>query len=108
MPDRTRCEIDDWVEVESVYLAPAERSSALPPETAEKPLMVWVKGFARHAAELGDELEVETMTGRVVRGRLSEVLPGYTHTFGRPVPELVHVGRDLRRQLAEYREGVSR
>ena len=36
------------------------------------------------------------MTGRTVTGRLSAVNPGYFHTFGDPIPELVHVGRDLR------------
>ena len=103
MPDRNRCEVDDWVEVERTYLTPAERSSALPPETAEKPLMVWVKGFARDAGSLGDEISVETMTGRAVTGRLSAINPGYFHTFGNPLPELVSVGRDLRARLAEYR-----
>ena len=29
-----------------MLLEPADRSAALPPETAEKPLLVWVKGFA--------------------------------------------------------------
>ena len=100
MPDRDRCEIDDWVEVERVLLEPSERAANLPADTAEKPLLVWVKGFARTQAQLGDEVTIETMTGRQVTGRLSAVNPGYFHTFGEPVPELVHVGRDLRRRLA--------
>ena len=52
---------------------------------------------------MGDELTVETMTGRLVTGRLSEVLPGYFHTFGRPIAELTHVGADLRARLAAWR-----
>ena len=100
MTDRDRCRIDYWVEVERVLLEPAERASNLPADTAEQPLLVWVKGFARAEAVLGEELTVETMTGREVTGRLSAVNPGYFHTFGEPIPELVHVGRDLRRRLA--------
>ena len=105
MGEKGSCTVGEWVEVERVLLEPHERAANLPPETAEKPLLVWVKGFARAAAALGDELEVETMTGRLVTGRLSAVNPGYTHTFGEPAPELTHVGRDLRARLAAYRAG---
>ena len=45
-----RCEVGDWVEVEAILLEPAERASGLPVETAVKPLVIWVKGFAAHAA----------------------------------------------------------
>lgn len=106
MADKTRCEPGDWVEVESVLLEPADRSKNLPPDTAQQPLRVWVKGFASSSAALGDELAVETMTGRTVRGRLSAVEPGYFHTFGKPIPELVHVGKDLRERVAAYRAKV--
>jgi hypothetical protein len=103
MSDASRCERDDWVEVEAVVLQPAERASGLPAETADKPLLMWVKGFALAPAVLGEETQVETATGRRVAGRLSAVNPGYTHTFGQPSPELVHVGRDLRSRLRAYR-----
>ena len=103
MPDAIRCAAGDWVEVSYVLLEPADRSANLPPETAEKPLVVWVKGFARTAASEGESLEVTTMTGRLVTGVLTDVNPGYTHTFGRPAPELTHVGADLRASVAAYR-----
>ena len=45
------------------------------------------------------------MTGRSVTGKLTDVNPGYFHTFGRPMPELVHVGADLRARLDAYHEG---
>lgn len=99
---RQRCEIGEWVEVQGVLLEPADRSPNLPPETAEKPLLVWVKGFAQAAASIGDELTVETMTGRLVTGTLSDVNPGYFQTFGRPPAGIVGIGRDLRAKLAEY------
>ena len=103
MTEALSCISGDWVEISYVLLEPGERSTNLPEETAEKPLVVWVKGFAHSAAAEGDTLEVDTMTGRVVSGTLVDVNPGYTHTFGRPAPELVHVGRDLRARLVAYR-----
>lgn len=103
MADAERCREGDWVEVRAVLLEPAERAAGLPPETAAQQLVVWVKGFARASASLGEGVEVATMTGRVVAGELSAVNPGYTHTFGPPAPELVGVGRDLRTRLCEYR-----
>jgi len=102
-----RCTVGDWVEVERVLLEPADRSTNLPEDTAAQPLMVWVKGFALGDASVGDELLVETMTGRTVTGRLSAINPGYFHTFGRPAPELTHVGRDLRARVAAYRASAS-
>lgn len=105
MADADRCRRRDWVEVERVLLEPPERSPNLPSDTAEQPLLTWVKGFAQDEAALGEELTVETMTGRLVVGRLSSTTPGYYHTFGDSIAELSHVGRDLRARLATYREG---
>jgi hypothetical protein len=103
MTNEIRAREGDWVEVEVKLLDPADRSKNLPPETAEKPLMMWVKGFAESEAALGDELAIETITGRRVTGALSAVNPGYFITYGDPIPELTHVGRDLRARLADFR-----
>jgi len=103
MADTARCSVGEWVEVERVLLEPADRSTNLPEDTASQPLMTWVKGFALAPAEMGAEVSVTTMTGRTVTGTLSAINPGYFHTFGQPIPELVHVGADLRAKLAQYR-----
>jgi len=103
LSDATRARKGDWVEVECKLLDPADRSKNLPPETADKPLMMWVKGFARGEAAMGEELTIETMTGRTVTGALSAVEPGYYITYGDPLPELTHIGRDLRARVAAYR-----
>ena len=87
MTDAVRCTAGDWVEVERVLLEPADRSKNLPPETADKPLRMWIKGFAQAAGPLGDVMTVETMTGRLVEGTLSAINPGYFHTFGKPILE---------------------
>jgi len=104
MTDVARCTLGEWVEVERVLLEPADRSAALPADTAAQPMLVWVAGFAQAEAELGQDVTVETMTGRAVTGRLSAINPGYHHTFGNPLPELVHVGTDLRARVAAYRK----
>jgi len=100
-----RCQPGDWIDVERVLLEVDERAANLPEDTAKKPLRIWVKGFAEEAADIGDEVTVVTTTGRRVTGRLSEVNPGYNHTFGRPIPELAHVGVDLRARIEAYRAG---
>ena len=104
MTEDIRAREGDWVEVEATLLDPADRSANLPPETADKPLRMWIKGFALGEASLGEALTVETMTGRRVGGVLSAVNPGYFITYGNPIPELTHVGRDLRVQLADFRD----
>jgi hypothetical protein len=108
MTDPIRCTAGEWVEVRFTLLEPADRSTNLPADTAAQPLLVWVKGFAVTDASMGDELTVETMTGRRVTGVLTDVNPGYTHTFGRPAPELTHLGADLRARLADYRDGAAK
>ena len=105
MTDAFRCEAGDWVEIERVLLEPAERAAGIPEDTAAQPLRAWVKGFACDGGLIGDVIEVETMTGRVVRGHLSAVSPGYTHTFGAPPAEIIGIGRDLRARVAAYRAG---
>ena len=41
----------------------------------------------------------------LARGLVPRLSPscGYFHTFGRPIPELQHIGLDLRARLAAYR-----
>jgi len=104
MTDADRCVAGDWVEVERVLLDPADRSTNLPQDTAAQPLRMWVKGYARAEAVVGETVTLETMTGRAVTGTLTEVNPGYFHTFGKPAPELTAVGRDLRARLSAFRK----
>jgi hypothetical protein len=63
---------------------------------------MWIKGFAQAAGDVGEPMTVETMTGRLVEGTMSAINPGYFHTFGNPIPELAHVGVDLRARLADH------
>lgn len=47
-------------------------------------------------AEMGDEVSVETPTGRITDGKLIEVNPYYTHSYGKFVPELIQIDKQLR------------
>ena len=91
----------DWVQIHSIVMEPSERSTNLPDVTKAMPLELRQKGFLKQEAEIGDEVEVETVIGRVVRGKLVSVDPVYEHGFGKPVPELLTIGMELKRLLEE-------
>ncbi len=94
-----------WVQVHSVVLSPQERSGKIPDDTRAVPLEMWVHGFLLNdSARVGDEVEVETAIGRTVKGTLQNTRPGYTHTFGRTLPELAQVGRQLKKLGYSLRE----
>ncbi len=86
----------DWAELRLLVLAPADRASTLPEDTARLPLEARVKGFLLADAAFGAPAAVETVLGRAVEGRLDAVLPEIPHSFGRPVPELKPIGQELR------------
>lgn len=90
---------NDWVQIHSIVLKPEERSPHLPEDTKKVPLEVWQKGFITHDATIGDEVEIETVIGRKVKGKLVTVNPVYEHNFGKPVPELLTIGMELRKFL---------
>ena len=90
---------NDWVRVHRVVLPAEGRNPNLPEDTAKVPLEMWTKGFLQADAEIGDEVEVKTATGRIEKGTLIEVNPHYTHSYGEFVPELVQIDTQLREIL---------
>lgn len=86
----------DWAELHLELLGAGERAPGLPPETARVPLEARVRGFLEHDAAVGERATARTVLGRTVEGTLAEILPPARQTFGRPVPELLAVGRELR------------
>lgn len=81
-----------WVEIESIVLQPAERAPGLPEDTARTPYVLRLSGFLAEEAEVGQEVAVKSLIGRTHRGVLHLVNPGYDHSFGATVPELLHIG----------------
>jgi hypothetical protein len=87
------------VEVRIVLLEPGERAPSLPDDTARTPLEARVHGFLERHANVGEVAAVTTVLGRRVAGTLVRVQPAPGHSFGRPVPELLAIGSELRARL---------
>lgn len=83
-----------WVEIERVLLRPEERAAGLPADTAATPYVLRVSGFLKADAELGAEVVVTSLIGHEHRGILRLENPGYSHSFGSTVPELLKIGRE--------------
>jgi hypothetical protein len=91
----------DWVQIHIVVLKPGERSEKVPEDTQKVPLELRAKGFIERDANKGEQVDIITYTGRKLNGTLVAINPEYGHDFGRPVPELVNIGRELRQILQE-------
>lgn len=90
-----------WVEIHSIVLQANERAPQVPQDTQRVPLEMRVKGFLMAPASIGEDAEIETPTGRRLHGRLSEINPPYTHSFGPPIPELSIIGKSVRALLRD-------
>jgi hypothetical protein len=90
-----------WVEIHKIALDAGKRTAQLPEDTRQVPLELRVKGFLVADAAMGDEAEIETPTGRRLRGRLVATNPAYSHSFGPPIPELSSIGGEVRAILRE-------
>ncbi|CCQ95831.1 conserved hypothetical protein [[Clostridium] ultunense Esp] len=88
---------DDWVRIHNIVLEAGDRAPNIPEDTQNVPLEFWTKGFLlNQEAKIGDKVEIETYIGRKVEGTLIEVNPYYDHDFGKCVPELLYIGRQVR------------
>ena len=87
----------DWVRIHRVVLAADERTAKIPEDTKKCDLEMWTKGFLLNdSAEIGEEVEIETAVGRIEKGTMIEVNPYYTHSYGKFVPELIQIDKQLR------------
>jgi 2-amino-4-ketopentanoate thiolase alpha subunit len=92
-----------WVELERVILKAGERAPGIPADTASVPFAGRVRGFLVAPARMGTTAEVRTQAERVVAGRLRAVLPRNPADFGNPSPELLQVGKEMKRRLQDPR-----
>jgi 2-amino-4-ketopentanoate thiolase alpha subunit len=93
---------NDWVLVQKIILESDQRAENLPQDTRSVPLVMWLKGFlVDDIAEIGKNITIKTMTDRITTGILVEVFPNYSHSFGNFVPEIMEIGRQLKRVQAE-------
>lgn len=86
----------DWVKVHRIILTSEQRAPQVPDDTKKVPLEMWVKGFAQSDSALGEEVTVKTITGRLETGKVVEINPTYSHSFGNFIPELLQIGIDLK------------
>jgi len=85
-----------YVQIRAVILKSGERAAGIPPDTAESPLVMWVKGHLMDDADIGEPAEVTTATGRVERGVLEKAEPVTTLDYGQFVPEIMEIGARVR------------
>jgi hypothetical protein len=90
------------VKIKSVLLKPEQRANNIPEAARLVPLNVWVKGRLINDGEIGDTVEVLTVTGRFITGVLEIVNPTYSHSYGDFVPELIHVRDIIRCERERY------
>ncbi|MEA1911309.1 MAG: 2-amino-4-oxopentanoate thiolase subunit OrtA, partial [Spirochaetota bacterium] len=87
----------DWVRIHSVLMEAGGRAPGIPDDTANVPYELWDKGFlVTNEAEIGEEVEIETITGRKITGNLIETNPSYGHDFGEFIPEILVIDKQLR------------
>lgn len=96
-----------WVEIEDIVLEPGQRSSNLPEDTRNTPLLMWMRGFLNtDGAEIGERVEIRTLCDRRVQGVLVESKPRHNYDFGDTIIELIHIGEELKTLLKSTEEGV--
>ena len=87
----------DWVRIHSVLMEAGDRAPGIPEDTSKVPYELWDKGFLiSDKAEIGDAVEIETITGRNIKGKLLETNPSYDHDFGEFIPEILMIDRQLK------------
>ncbi len=86
----------EWVRIHAIVLKAEQRTGRIPEDTQRCDLEMWTKGFLLNDAEIGDEGEIETAVGRREKGTLVEVNPYYTHSYGKFVPEIIMIDKQLR------------
>ena len=92
----------DWVRIHSILMDAGSRAPQVPDDTAKVPYELWDKGFlVSDKAEIGEEVNVETITGRLIKGTLLETDPSYNHDFGEFIPEILIIDRQLREIMRE-------
>lgn len=88
---------DDWVRIHSILMEKGSRAPQVPADTAEVPFELWDKGFlVSEKAEIGDIVKIETITGRIISGNLLEINPSYAHNFGKFIPEILKIDKQLK------------
>jgi len=90
----------EWVRIHKIILEPPARAPQVPDDTKKVSFEMWVKGYLDADANIGDEVSITTVTDRKETGTLIEVNPCYEHSFGKFIPELLAIDKQVRGILA--------
>jgi len=82
---------NSFVQIEKMLLKSEERAPQVPEDTKKTPYMLWINGFLLENAEIGDDVEIKTLIGRIQSGKLVDGNVRYSHDFGSPIDELLEV-----------------
>ncbi|MCF7925244.1 MAG: 2-amino-4-ketopentanoate thiolase [Candidatus Izimaplasma sp.] len=85
-----------FVRIRKTLLDPKDRSTNLPKDTQQVPFKLWVKGTLLDDAEMFDYVNIQTVTGRIVNGKLKESNPKYKHGYGDFVPEILTIRKIIK------------
>lgn len=91
-----------WVEIENEVLSVGDRAPQVPNDTRSTPLIMWTRGFLiEESALVGDIVSVITLSDRVAKGKLVDADPSFKHDFGKPVPELLKTGVNVKKEIID-------
>lgn len=88
-----------WVRVHKILVNPEDRSPNLPEDTKKVPVELWTKGYLQKDSEIGEEVQIKTITNRIEKGELIEANPSYSHNYGSHIPEIMEIGIQLKKIL---------
>lgn len=93
-----------WVRIKNTVLKVGERAPQVPEETKAVPLDMWINGFLDNdEANIGDKVSITSLAGLNHEGTMVEIMPVYKVDYGKPQPELLTIGPELRAILKEGR-----
>ena len=83
-----------WVEVERNLFSADRSAPSRPLDPAKVPsYLLRVSGFLLEDAELGQQVRIRTIFGKIHAGKLRIQSPSYGGSFGHTVPELMRSTR---------------
>lgn len=88
-----------YVEVHNVIFEGGKRTAKLPDDTKNVPYEMYQKGFLIDDASIGEIVKIETITGRIVKGKLVRVNPTYDLGYGSFVPHILKIKKILRDEI---------
>ncbi len=88
-----------FVRIHKVILKSSERANTIPEDTSSTDLRMWTKGFLNSDANIGDDVEVTTLAGRVETGELVALNHVYDVNYGDFVEEIIPIGVYLKEKL---------